>query len=703
MYLNLPQRLTAINPMVAIPAYALIHTALVWVGTKTVFNPPFLTPFWPATGVLLGLLLLQPLGRWPIWLTAGFIGHSLFAGLSLRGELDLPRDLAFAALGMISAPLAAGLLLSLLGAAKLAQRPLAALGAVVLAGLVVPVLPGYLTALLATTLGSSTPSFLIWRTYWAGEALGIIAVTPLILAWGQGTGLRWLDSRWRLLEITLAVSALLFTTYQVCAQPVGLSYTILFIVPFFVWLGLRSDTQVVSAAGLASLVIALYQTLMGTGPFIGAPLSDQFSALGLHALYGSLIPAGLVTAHLAEHRQVLQVRFQLAELLLELFTYLVDSSSGELRERIHQALAAVGDFTGSDRAKLLLFRDDKVEVFASWTRPGAADNSDLLQGQPMSRFPWCIGELAANRELRLDRTTSLEAINASERALYKALDVRALQIMPLFDGDRLDGAVALAWARGLPDVGPQRMALLPIATRLFASGLRRTRAQEQLAAYQDSLRLLASELSLAEERVRRATAVDLHDSIGQSLAVARIKLGQLSENDSGETLKHLREILDEAIGHTRNIIADLSPPVLYELGLVQAIRWLADREHRRGDFSFEVTEVGTPGDLSEECKVAAFQCYRELLMNVVKHAHAATVQIHLCWHQDQLEVVVEDDGIGFKSADELGPMPENGRFGLFSVRERIHSLGGQFVVESNRGLGTRTQISVPLSSQRVAV
>jgi signal transduction histidine kinase len=363
----------------------------------------------------------------------------------------------------------------------------------------------------------------------------------------------------------------------------------------------------------------------------------------------------------------------------------------------------VGNFTAADRAKLLLFKDDKVEVFASWTRPGEADNSDLVQGQLMSRFAWGIGELKANRELRLDPTTSLEAVNASEQALYKELNVRALQIMPLFDGDRLHGAVALAWARDRPDIDPERMTLLPIATRLFASGLRRSRAQEQLKAYQDSLRLLASELSLAEERVRRATAVNLHDSIGQSLAVARIKLGQLSQNDSSETLKHLREILDEAIGHTRNMIADLSPPVLYELGLVQAIRWLADREHRRGEFSYEVTEVGTAGDLSEECKVAAFQCYRELLMNVVKHAHAATVQIRLCWKEDQLEVVVEDDGIGFKSADQLGPTPAGGRFGLFSVRERIHSLGGQFVVESNRGLGTRAQISVPLSRQRMAV
>jgi len=143
--------------------------------------------------------------------------------------------------------------------------------------------------------------------------------------------------------------------------------------------------------------------------------------------------------------------------------------------------------------------------------------------------------------------------------------------------------------------------------------------------------------------------------------------------------------------------------VLYELGLTQAMRWLADREQRRGDFRYEIVENGAPGDLDEESKVAIFQCFRELLANVVKHAHAATVQIELTWLDGHLEIKVADDGVGFTAGADVSPTPVGGHFGLFSVRERVQSLGGQFTIQSTRGLGTQAHISVPLNRQRMAV
>ena len=351
----------------------------------------------------------------------------------------------------------------------------------------------------------------------------------------------------------------------------------------------------------------------------------------------------------------------------------------------------------------MLFESDLVNVFAHWTRPGTIENADRLDGLPLSSFAGTVATLQSDREVVFDGAHLPERIGTAERALYQALDADVFHVVPLFDRDELIGAVSLAWAHGKPELDAERRALLPVAIPLFASGLRRIRAQEELQAYQDSLRLLASELSLAEERVRRATAVDLHDSIGQSLAVARIKLGQLLQETSNDTLQQLREILDEAIGHTRHLIADLSPPVLYELGLAQAMRWLADREQRRGDFRYEIVENGTPGDLGEESKVAIFQCFRELLANVVKHAHAAAVQIDLTWRDGYLEVTVTDDGVGFSAGADIGPTPVGGHFGLFSVRERVQSLGGQFSIESTRGLGTRAHISLPLPRQRLAV
>ena len=702
MYLSLRKYLTALPAWLVVPAYAVVHGVLVWCGVQAVFNPQFLAPFWPASGALLAILLLQPSRRWPMWILGAFLGHTAFAALPVRGDLS-PVVVAFAATGMLAPWLGAILVRRLVPRGQFRERPLTTLGVLFLATVVAPVLPGYLSAQISMLLGSSTPVFLIWRTWWSAEALGMIAVTPLVLAWSTEPGLRWLQDRWRAVEILLTTAALLVVTLLVCNQPSGFSYTILLVIPFLLWLALRADRQLVAAAGLASLSIAVFCTLQGNGPFITGPLSDEFSALGLNALYMVLIPTALAMASLVDHRRVLLARFQLAELLVELLTYLVDSTPEELDERIHESLRAVGQFIGADRAKLLLFEGGTIQVFSGWTRPGAIDNDDRLNGQPMAHFPWVIDELAAGRAVSFDSADLPDAISDAERRRYAALDAETFRVLPILEGNALRGAVALAWISGQPYMEAERLTLLPAATQLFASGLRRARVQDELDAYQDSLRLLASELSLAEERVRRATAVDLHDSIGQSLAVARIKLGQLLQERSDDVLLQLREILDEAIGHTRHMIADLSPPVLYELGLTQAMRWLADRERRRGDFRFEIAETGTPGNLSEESKVAIFQCYRELLTNVVKHAHAGSVQITVAWLDEHVEVTVSDDGVGFSTASNLGPTPAGGHFGLFSVRERLQSLDGHFSMESTRGLGTRARISVPLKRERIAV
>ena len=703
MELKLAQRLNAVPTALVIPGYAFIHGALTWIGAKAVFDPRFLAPFWPASGLLVGILLLQPLRRWPAWIGAALLAHAFIPPLVIRGGWHPPIDFAFAALSLLGTTLAAALAGRWVADRRPAERPLQPLGGVLLAAFTAPLLTGFMSAQLSVLLGSPTPFFLIWRSWWAAEALGIIAVAPLVFAWSLGTRSQWLDSRWRLAEVALSATALLTVTQLVCAQPSGMSYTIVFVVPFFIWLGLRSDARTIATIGLGSLGLAIHHTMNGTGPFITGPLSDESSALALHALYGSLIPGGLAIAHLVEHQRVLQIRCALAELLLELLTYLVDLNPDELRASIKQALTAVGEFTGADRCKLMLFRAGTVRLFARWARVGAVDNAEHLDGQPTTNFPWAMAKLNAGQELNFEAADLAEQVSPSERNLYATLDAGAFRVLPLFDGDELIGAVSLAWTHSKPRADSDRMSLLPVATQLFASGLRRARAQEELAVYQDRLRTLASELSLAEERVRRATAVHLHDSIGQSLAVARIKLGQLLQQRSDETLKQLREILDEAIGHTRNIIADLSPPVLYELGLIQAIRWLADREHRRSDFQTEITEIGTPGDLSEESKVALFQCYRELLANVVKHAHAASVLVSVHWLENQVEVAVEDDGVGFRTSEKLSPTPSGGRFGLFSVRERIRSRGGHFSIESVPGIGTKVRISMPMRRQRMAV
>ena len=112
---------------------------------------------------------------------------------------------------------------------------------------------------------------------------------------------------------------------------------------------------------------------------------------------------------------------------------------------------------------------------------------------------------------------------------------------------------------------------------------REKQAEEELAAYQENVRSLASELSWTEERERRRLADFLHDDVGQPLALAKIKLGELTQEVSKpkglKAVNEVRGFLERAIGSTRNLTFELGLPILYEMGLEEAVEWLAEQFH----------------------------------------------------------------------------------------------------------------------------
>jgi PAS domain S-box-containing protein len=221
-------------------------------------------------------------------------------------------------------------------------------------------------------------------------------------------------------------------------------------------------------------------------------------------------------------------------------------------------------------------------------------------------------------------------------------------------------------------------------------------AEEKIERYQEELRSLASELSLAEERERRRIANILHDDIGQLLAVARIKLWSLLEATTSDDLKaqvnDARHHVEEAINRTRLLTSELSPPILYELGIEAALEWLGERMQKQHGFEFTFDGGIEHEPLDEEVRIFLFTCVRELLVNIAKHANARNVRVSIKKSGDDVVVGVEDDGVGFPAAKtDWG----SGGFGLFSIRERLRHLGGHIHIDSAPGSGTRVVLSVP--------
>lgn len=222
-----------------------------------------------------------------------------------------------------------------------------------------------------------------------------------------------------------------------------------------------------------------------------------------------------------------------------------------------------------------------------------------------------------------------------------------------------------------------------------------------LVESQQKLRALVVDLSLAECRVRKNIATELHDYLAQMLVVTRLKLGQATEEAEEhpkirQALKEADEVLNESILYTRSLMADLNPPIL-EFGLPMGLRWLAEK------FLTHKLDVEThiPDDLalkiSENQIGLLFQSVRELLMNVVKHAQTGRAQIFLRLHANILHLEVVDGGRGCDPAALLTRSPHNfEKFGLFSIRERMEALGGRFEFHSSLNHGTRARLSLPL-------
>lgn len=220
--------------------------------------------------------------------------------------------------------------------------------------------------------------------------------------------------------------------------------------------------------------------------------------------------------------------------------------------------------------------------------------------------------------------------------------------------------------------------------------------------YQHQLRTLVSELTLSEEKERRRIASELHDQVGQALAMAKIKLGALqamcSRQESQPAFEEIRSILEQTIKAVRTLTFDLSPPILYELGLEAAVEWLAEQLQR--DYHVRIKlDLDTPlRPVADDLRAILFLATRELLLNVVKHSRAREVLVSIRHERHGVQIVVEDDGVGFTNSGEKQTTVQG--FGLFSIRERLKYFGGSLAIESGKGTRTRATLEVPLLSEK---
>jgi signal transduction histidine kinase len=235
-------------------------------------------------------------------------------------------------------------------------------------------------------------------------------------------------------------------------------------------------------------------------------------------------------------------------------------------------------------------------------------------------------------------------------------------------------------------------------TQLRVIVARQAELNARLVSDQERLRSYARQLAAAEERARRATAVDLHDGIGQTLA-GMLMIVEVARQQSVPTvqklLDDLRLRLREIQDLTRRMISDMSPPGLYDLGLDAALQWLAAHMRAESGLTVLLDCRFDERRLRLDTRVLVFKLVRELLRNVVKHAGVTIAQVSVEEEADQLRVIVSDEGRGFEWQMEMFG-ERSGRFGLWSIADRIRDIGGTFDVHAAVGSGARFVMTLPL-------
>jgi signal transduction histidine kinase len=302
------------------------------------------------------------------------------------------------------------------------------------------------------------------------------------------------------------------------------------------------------------------------------------------------------------------------------------------------------------------------------------------------------GGIAMSGEPQLISDTELDPRVTSDLVRRS---VKSIWGVPLKNDGRMLGTLLIGFKKTYEWFPTERDLLRAIADR-SVSAIERVQMTDALRGREQKIAELSAHLLRAQEEERKRISRELHDDTGQSLMVIRLYLGMLENSLTARTAKaKVREtvaVVDRTIEGIRRIIAKLSPLVLQELGLTAAIRKEAKDLAKTTGIRVRVMVADEQDRFAPEAETAVYRAVQEALHNVAKHAQAKSVTIRLTKDNDLVKLSVQDDGVGISEK----PHGSGQSFGLAGIKERVASLGGEVVVWSEHGEGTRLEISVPV-------
>ena len=655
----------------SLAVFAALYAMLVALGLKLHESTEALTIIWPAAGLLFMSLWLAPGRNW-IWILAIQLTIELSASAIQSDHFRFASYVPFAVANSIDGMVGAFV------ASRLIETPRAPRMRNVLlfiAAVAVGAAASALMGAFATTRTLGGAAYVrelqIW---WAGNWLGSLCIAPIIMGWAVRFSARQHSApAGPAVEMMLIGFAMLAMTSWVFSAPPGGVTTILdmpyVLLAFAVVAAFRMPPRWSTVLAAATAILAAYFASAGLGPFAGDP--NPFVRVGAVQLYlATLVVINfLLTVVLLEKRSAYQ---QLRTSDERYRNFIEHSSEAVWRVELSSPLdphLPVGDQIAWLQTHAYVAESNLT--YLRMNRDMGLSEADARQWRAdMPWFAMFIQHLgaASHQGYSMDALQFSVSVNARPRTYITA-----------FRGVIEQGYLVRLWG------------VAQDVTELV-------NLNERLRQNQDRLKLYARELVGAEERARRATAVDLHDGIGQQLIGLSMTLDALVARSPPE----IRLLLSEATNTVREVqaiaqrvIADLSPPGLYELGLEPALKWLSVYMRSKDNLQVELNVAAEDAAIGIDLRVLVFKVIRELLRNVVKHSGVQFASVSVTRSPDELRVVVEDRGSGFEWQLSLFEPRAHG-FGLWSVADRVRDAAGEMTVDTGPGRGCRVTVVFPL-------
>jgi PAS domain S-box-containing protein len=263
----------------------------------------------------------------------------------------------------------------------------------------------------------------------------------------------------------------------------------------------------------------------------------------------------------------------------------------------------------------------------------------------------------------------------------------------------LKGRKKVIEVTGIPFTLGGRPAILIIAYDVT----QRKQIERTLLDHQKARQKLALRMEEIEEMERKRIARTLHDLVGQKLATLNLHLDIFTQLLPEEIKRELSGRMDESrllvgeiTAHTREIITELRPDVLDDFGLVAALHWYGKQFSERTGIRTWVGADPLNYNMPPEMETIVFRIAQEALTNIAKHSRADQVEIRLVLRTNALELVISDNGLGFRF-EGFYSGSEKGGWGLTFMKERAVNLGGDLQIESQPGKGTTVTLHLPIA------